>query len=117
MAEVHDLSVAYPHGQRQVMASPDIQSDDQLIPSGLLSCRRASAFSMVQVASAATCAARLVSTARYLPSHNSRSLAETAAAARSVPATCIKIQRHGSDSLKTWASASPVPCQNSHNVS
>src|SRR4051794_28905131 len=26
MAEVHDLSVAYPHGQRQVMASTDIQS-------------------------------------------------------------------------------------------
>src|SRR5271166_161929 len=38
MAEVHDLSVAYPHGQRQVMASPDIQSDDQLVPSGFLSC-------------------------------------------------------------------------------
>ena len=62
-----------------------------------------------RVASAATCAARLVRRG-ICPCHNSRSLVETAAAARSVPATCIKTQRHGSDSLKTWASASPPFC-------
>ena len=39
MAEVHDCSVAYPTDNDKRLASPNIQPDDQLVPSGLLSGR------------------------------------------------------------------------------
>jgi len=80
-------------------------------PSGDRSCRRASHTAWFRVASSATCAAaRLAS--RCLPRHCQGPLVTRGRrrAARSLSATCIKIQRHASGSVKTRSCTDPPFC-------
>jgi hypothetical protein len=66
---------------------------------------------MVQVASAATCVCLRGWWAEVsAASQQSVVWLRPRWTARSVPATCIKIQRYASGSLKTWACTSPPFC-------